>query len=429
MHDRQSSVPVHLLRSLLLTRPRGEYTFRESPSHHLSEPPPSPVFYHAQSCLHPFPLARLSPLLKRPPKDDIRIVPPPVLPILPVQIVTKQHLQRPHLGPILLILPFARLADVQPAQAPEEPLVKQRVQIHGGKTPARIDARLPACHEREALQRLGEFPICRRERVGHVPEARVDVVQRHGEVCQVREPVEHGVELPVLDVRQVVQFCVGERAAEGLQERPDARVVQPRAVAYAQRVQRRREVVGLSEQVPEEFAVDATGEGEVLEFRRPADVDGERTGFVARRASREVDALDAAKLAQRLRQRLEADALADQAQVQHPQSLTFGQRGPAVHCEAGLRRNEDLQARFGAAEQARSGRLCALVDNVREVERLDKAREGLVFDMGEHAGADCAHEEIVGAAGEVGLVVEGADGNIIPLPVSCEYTDSSIWAL
>lgn len=50
-----------------------------------------------------------------------------------------------------------------------------------------------------------------------------------------------------------------------------------------------------------------------------------------------------------------------------------------------------------------------------QIERLHETAEGLVLDVCEHAGADCAHEEVVGAAGEVGRGVKRADSDVIPL--------------
>ena len=57
-------------------------------------------------------------------------------------------------------------------------------------------------------------------------------------------------------------------------------MIQPGTMQDAQTVQRRREVVGLSQQVPQEFPVYAAGEGEVLELAGPADVDAESQSFI-----------------------------------------------------------------------------------------------------------------------------------------------------
>lgn len=52
---------------------------------------------------------------------------------------------------------------------------------------------------------------------------------------------------------------------------------------------------------------------------------------------------------------------------------------------------------------------------MREVEDADKTGERLVLDVCEDRGADCAHEEIVGAPCKKGRVVEGLNCNVVPL--------------
>lgn len=123
-------------------------------------------------------------------------------------------------------------------------------------------------------------------------EARVDVVEGDGEVGEVGQPFEHGVEAAVFDVGEVAQLDRRECVFEVLEQRPDARVVEARGVQDREAVHAGREVVRLAEQVEEEFAVDAAGEGEVLQLGRPAHVDAERAAFVTVRAAREVDGFD-----------------------------------------------------------------------------------------------------------------------------------------
>ena len=71
-----------------------------------------------------------------------------------------------------------------------------------------------------------------------------------------------------------------------------------------------REVARLAEQVPEKLAIYTAGQAEVLHLGRPAHVDAQRPGFILVRAPREIYRLHGPQAPQRLRQALEADALA-----------------------------------------------------------------------------------------------------------------------
>ncbi|OSS46196.1 hypothetical protein B5807_08075 [Epicoccum nigrum] len=378
----------------------------------------SPIPQHAQPGAHPAALRRgqprVPPAVLAAPLDTL-IVPAPLLPTLPVQIVSQQHLQRGDFGAVLLVLPLAALRNVQPAQPAEVALVDQGVQVDGGEAARGVDAGLARGDEGEGLQGPGGFPHAGPPVRGHVGEARVDVVEGDGQVGQVGEPLQHAVEAAVLDVGQVAQLHRRQLALEVLQQRSYPRVVQPRGVQDGQAAHAGREVVGLAQQIPEELAVDASGQAEVLHLGGPAHVDAQRPRLVLVGAPGQVDGLDRPEPPQRLRQALEADALAHQAQVQHPQPLALGQAGPAVDREAGLRRDEHVQPLFRAPEQARCRGLCALVDDVREVEDAHQVGEVLLLDVCEDRGADGADEEVVGAPCEEGRVVQRLDRYIIPL--------------
>lgn len=175
-------------------------------------------------------------------------------------------------------------------------------------------------------------------------------------------------------------------------------------------------MVGLAQQIPQELPVDAPRETQVLHFGRPADVDAQRPGFILIRTPWEVDGLHTPQAPQRLRQALEANTLAHQAEVQDPQPLALGQARPAVDREAGLRRDEHLQPLLRAAQQPRRRRLGALMDYVRQIEDAHEVGEVLLLDVREHRGADGADEELVRAAGQEGRVVQRLDRYVVPLP-------------
>lgn len=81
-------------------------------------------------------------------------------------------------------------------------------------------------------------------------------------------------------------------------------------------------------------------------------------------------------------------------------------------------RDEELEAVFGAAEEAGGGRLCALVDNTGEVEGFDKAGELGAFDAWNYGGAYGADEVCVASADKERVRVEATDADGVPLSVN-----------
>lgn len=116
---------------------------------------------------------------------------------------------------------------------------------------------------------------------------------------------------------------------------------------------------------------------------------------------------------------LVADGFADKAEVEDLEACAFGEGGPAVYGEGGLGRDEELEVGFCAAEEARGGGFCALVDDAAEVEVLDEAGEFGASDAWYDRGADGAHEVGVAEAGKEGGGVEAGYADRVPLSVEC----------